>query len=75
LPSPPGSAPGLVLLLLDLRLTTCPSPHGLDLELQYSMVLLGVILMFKWCCARICDVLGVISLLVEWELLLLVMLI
>jgi hypothetical protein len=40
LPSPPGSAPGLVLLLLDLLLITCPSPPGLDLELQYILIVL-----------------------------------
>jgi hypothetical protein len=41
LPSPPSSALGLVLLLLDLLLVACPSPPGLDLELQFiSMVLL-----------------------------------
>jgi hypothetical protein len=28
------------LLLLDLRLTTCPSPPGLDLELQYILIVL-----------------------------------
>jgi hypothetical protein len=33
-PSPPSSAPELVLLLLDLLLNTCPSPPGLGLELQ-----------------------------------------
>jgi hypothetical protein len=58
LPSPPSSAPGLVLLLLDLLLITCPSPPGLGLELQsIIMVLLEV---FVWCCARTCDVLGVV---------------
>jgi hypothetical protein len=41
LASPPGSAPGLVLLLLDLLLVACPSPPGLDLELRFiSKVLL-----------------------------------
>jgi hypothetical protein len=35
----------------------------------------GCFLVFEWCCARTCAVLGVISLLVEWELLLLVKLI
>jgi hypothetical protein len=40
LPSPPGSAPGLVLLLLDLLLITCPSPPRLDLELQYILIVL-----------------------------------
>jgi hypothetical protein len=45
LPSPPGLAPGLVLLLLDLLLITCPSPPGLGLELQsIIMVLLEVFL-------------------------------
>jgi hypothetical protein len=45
LPSPPDSAPGLVLLLLDLLLITCPSPPGLGLELQsIIMVLLKVLL-------------------------------
>jgi hypothetical protein len=39
------------------------------------MVLLGIVLMILWCCGRTCDVLGDVSLLVEWELLLLVMLI
>jgi hypothetical protein len=65
----------------------CPSPPGLAADyLSFSSSVWSwasihphdfavCFLVFKWCCARTCDVLGDVSLLVEWELLLLVMLI
>jgi hypothetical protein len=69
-PSPPSSAAGSLPFFS--WMTSCPAPPGTaavcltfsswdGLELQYSMVLLGVILMELWCCGRTCEVLVMIQ--------------
>jgi hypothetical protein len=65
LPSPPSSAPGLVLLLLDLLLITCPSPPGLGLELQSIIkILLDV---FLCLCGAVQELVLFLVLLLYWS--------